>query len=101
MAVMVQLPAFYGFFEVGLLLFLIVVFSIYRTRVITALKEFFYDVVFAIIFTGAGIAMLGVTQSTLVTIMFFGSLSIIFASRILYSKYFKPTNQPPPPQIQF
>ena len=86
----VKIPAVYGIYEVTIFAFLIGVFSIYRTKVFSAIKEFFYDLVFAGIFTGGVIAILQLRNPNTIAYLFAISLVVIFASRILYHYTNKP-----------
>ena len=97
----VQLPFYYEVFEVVLLLFIIAVFAVYRSKIFNALKEIAYDILFALVFTGASMAILNVRNNNYVAYLFLISLIVIFAARIIYHKFYKSSGQPPPQLSQF
>lgn len=100
-AAVTQMPFYYEVFEAILLLFIIAVFAIYRARIFQALKEIVYDVLFALVFTGAAMAILNIRNNYYVAYMFLISLIVLFSSRIIYHKFYKPSGQPPPQLSQF
>jgi hypothetical protein len=93
---MTSLPIYYDIFGMALLLFVIVVFAIYRSKVFGALKELLFDIVFAGIFTGASMAIFKIMNNTWISLMFFISLFVILSARIIYDKFFRSQGQPPP-----
>ena len=94
-----KIPSFYEIYEIGLFLFLIVVFSVYRKKVFEAIREFVYDIIFAVIFSGAVLTFVNISNPTNIAILFIASLAIIFSSRIIYNRFYGNNGMPNMPRM--